>query len=166
MPSTTNRSVARRRSRELVLQGLYQRRLAGNSPTDVRVQLESSKGYERADAEYFDEMWRALAEHADARVDRLAPLLDRKPAELSPIERAILAIGAWELDERPEIPYRVVINEAVELAKGFGATDGHRFVNGVLDKVAREARSARSYPLLAARSSRTSCASLPDNWRW
>ncbi|MCC6380638.1 MAG: transcription antitermination factor NusB [Burkholderiales bacterium] len=142
MRSTTTRSHARRRSRELVLQGLYQRRLAGTSPTEVRVQLESSKGYERADAEYFEAMWRGLGEHADARVESLAPLLDRKPAELSPIERAILAIGAWELDERPEIPYRVVINEAVELAKSFGGIDGHKFVNGVLDRHAASVRAA------------------------
>ncbi len=142
MPSTTPRPAARRRSRELVLQGLYQRRLAGNPPDDVRVQLEASKGYERADAAYFADMWRGLAEQADARVERLAPLLDRKPAELSPIERAILAIGAWELDERPEIPYRVVINEAVELAKSYGGTDGHKFVNGVLDRHAANVRAA------------------------
>ena len=72
----------------------------------------------------------------------LAPHLDRKPAELSPIERAILVIGAWELTTRVDIPYRVVINEAVELAKSFGATDGHRFVNGVLDKLAADARAS------------------------
>lgn len=142
MRSTTTRSAARRRSRELVLQGLYQRRLAGTPPAEVRAQLEASKGYERADAAYFEEMWRGLAEHADSRVERLAPLLDRKPSELSPIEGAIIAIGAWELDERPEIPYRVVINEAVELAKAFGGTDGHKFVNGVLDRHAASARAA------------------------
>lgn len=142
MLSTTPRSAARRRSRELVLQGLYQRRLAGNAPDDVRVQLETSEDYERADAAYFEVMWRALADEADARVERLAPLLDRRPAELSPIERAILAIGAWELDERPEIPYRVVINEAVELAKSYGGTDGHKFVNGVLDRHAASVRAA------------------------
>ena len=72
----------------------------------------------------------------------MAPHLDRKPAELSPIERAILVIGAWELQHRLEVPYRVVINEAVELAKSYGGTDGHRFVNGVLDKVAGTLRAA------------------------
>jgi N utilization substance protein B len=148
MPSTTIRSAARRRSRELVLQGLYQRRLAGNSPTDVRVQLEASKGFERADAPYFADMWLALGEGADAQVERLAPLLDRKPSALSPIERAILAIGAWELESRPEIPYRVVINEAVELAKSYGGIDGHKFVNGVLD---RHAASVRADEIAARR---------------
>jgi len=72
----------------------------------------------------------------------LTPHLDRKPSELSPVERAILVIGAWELERRADIPYKVVINEAVELAKVFGGTDGHRFVNGVLDKLAADARAA------------------------
>lgn len=140
MPSLP-KGAARRRSRELVLQGLYQRRLGGASPVEVRAQLEASRNYARADAEYFEAMWRALAEDADARVDRLAPLLDRKPSELSPIESAILAIGAWELEARPEIPYRVAINEAIELAKTFGGIDGHKFVNGVLDRHAANVRA-------------------------
>ena len=103
MPSTTpSRASGRRRARELVLQGLYQRRLSHNASADVRVQLAESPGYERADADYFDELWRGLADDADALVETLAPLLDRKPAELSPVERAILAIGAWELEHRRE----------------------------------------------------------------
>jgi N utilization substance protein B len=143
MPSTTpSRSQARRRARELVLQGLYQRRLARNDAGEVRMQLVESSGYERADADYFDELWRGLADGADATVERLAPLLDRPPAELSPVERAILAIGAWELEHRPDIPYRVVINEAVELAKSYGGIDGHKFVNGVLDRHAAAVRAA------------------------
>ena len=142
MRSTTTRTSPRRRSRELVLQGLYQRRLSGSPPADVRAHLAESPGFERADGAYFDDLWRGLAEGADAVVERLAPLLDRPPAELSPIERAILAIGAWELEQRPEIPYRVVINEAVELAKSYGGTDGHKFVNGVLDRHAASVRAA------------------------
>ena len=77
----------------------------------------------------------------DALIAALSPHLDRKPAELSPIERAILVIGAWELAHRVEIPYKVVINEAVEIAKSFGGTDGHRYVNGVLDKLATIVRA-------------------------
>ena len=143
MPSTTpSRSNARRRARELVLQGLYQRRLSRNDADEVRMQLAESPGYERADADYFDELWRGLADDADATVERLAPLLDRAPGELSPVERAILAIGAWELEHRPDIPYRVVINEAVELAKSYGGIDGHKFVNGVLDRHAAAVRAA------------------------
>jgi N utilization substance protein B len=144
MSSTTpkaGRSNARRRSRELVLQGLYQRHVSHNDAAAVRMQLAESPGYERADAGYFDELWRGLGEDADAVVERLAPLLDRRPSELSPVERAILAIGAWELERRPDIPYRVVINEAVELAKAYGGTDGHKFVNGVLDRHAAAVRA-------------------------
>ncbi|MCC6197237.1 MAG: transcription antitermination factor NusB [Burkholderiales bacterium] len=133
---------ARRRSRELVLQGLYQRQLSGNAPRAVRDDLAASPGYQRADQPYFDELWRGVTDGYDALLAALAPHLARKPAELSPIERAILLIGAWELAHRPDVPYKVVINEAVELAKVFGATDGHRFVNGVLDKLAADARTA------------------------
>jgi N utilization substance protein B len=142
MPSTTpRRTEARRRARELVLQGLYQRRLSHNAAADVRAQLAESPGFDRADEAYFDELWGGLADGADDQVERLAPLLDRKPAELSPVERAILAIGAWELEHRLDIPYRVVINEAVELAKAYGGTDGHKFVNGVLDRHAAGVRA-------------------------
>ncbi|MFO1324979.1 MAG: transcription antitermination factor NusB [Burkholderiales bacterium] len=132
----------RRRSRELVLQGLYQRQLSGNAARVVRDDLVASPGYLRADKPYFDEMWQGVADGYDGLLASLAPLLDRKPAELSPVERAILVIGAWELTQRADIPYRVVINEAVELAKSFGGTDGHRFVNGVLDRYAADARAA------------------------
>ena len=133
---------ARRRSRELVLQGLYQRQLSGNGAEQVRADLVASKGFERADQAYFDELWRGVTSDYDALVVAVEPHLTRKAADLSPIERAILVIAAWELKARLDIPYRVVINEAVELAKSLGATDGHRFVNGVLDKVAADLRAA------------------------
>lgn len=132
----------RRRARELVLQGLYQRQLSGNGAREVREDLVTSPGYLRADHAYFDELWRGVIDHYDALEAATAPHLSRKPAELSPVERAILVIGAWELRTRLDIPYRVVMDEAVELAKTYGATDGHRFVNGVLDKVAADVRAA------------------------
>jgi N utilization substance protein B len=135
-------SSPRRRSRELALQGLYQRDLSGNAAQDVRDDLVASKGYERADRAFFDELWQGVTRDYDSLMAAVEPYLARKAADLSPIERAILVIGAWELRSRPDIPYRVVINEAVELAKDFGATDGHRFVNGVLDKVAADLRAA------------------------
>ncbi len=141
MPSTSKTSQ-RRRSRELVLQGLYQRQLSGNAARDVHNDLAASPGFLRADQSYFDELWSGIADDYDALLAALAPHLDRKPGALSPVERAILIIGAWELTRRVEIPYRVVINEAVELAKAFGGTDGHRYVNGVLDKFAARARAA------------------------
>jgi transcription antitermination protein NusB len=142
MPSPTPaRITPRRRARELVLQGLYQRQLADNAIDDVRAQLADSAGYARADQAFFGELWSGVARDFDPLLQDVAPLLDRPLAELSPIERAILAIGAWELAHRLDTPYRVVINEAVELAKSYGGTDGHKFVNGVLDKLAARVRA-------------------------
>jgi N utilization substance protein B len=135
------RTTPRRRSRELVLQGLYQRQLSHNTADAVRLDLAASQGYQRADQPYFGELWDGVIREHDALLAALAPHLDRKAAELSPIERAVLVIGAWELSHRLEIPYKVVINEAVEIARSFGGTDGHRFVNGVLDKLAADVRA-------------------------
>jgi N utilization substance protein B len=132
----------RRRAREFVLQGLYQRQLSGNPGDAIRAQLAEAGGFPKADADYFDALWSGVTSDYDSLVVLLAPYLDRRAAELSPIERAILVIGAWELKDRVEIPCRVVINEAIELAKSYGGTDGHRFVNGVLDKLAATLRAA------------------------
>ncbi|MEO8344236.1 MAG: transcription antitermination factor NusB [Betaproteobacteria bacterium] len=134
------RTTPRRRARELVLQGLYQRQLSHNNADIVRVDLAASQGYQRADQPYFGELWDGVTRDSDALMTALTPHLDRKPSELSPVEKAILIIGAWELAHRLEIPYKVVINEAVEIAKSFGGTDGHRYVNGVLDKFAAGVR--------------------------
>jgi len=142
------RTTPRRRARELVLQGLYQRQLSRNDADAVRVDLAASQGFLRADQPYFGELWDGVTREGDELLKALTPHLDRPPAELSPIERAILVIGAWELAHRVEIPYKVVINEAVEIAKSFGGTDGHRYVNGVLDKLAA---SVRATEIAAAR---------------
>ena len=131
----------RRRARELVLQGLYERQLAGSPPATIAGDLAASTGYRRADQGYFDALWSGVVGDYEALVARLAPHLDRAPGALSPIERGVLVIGAWELVHRPEIPYRVVINEAVDIAKEYGGTDGHKFVNGVLDKLASDVRA-------------------------
>jgi N utilization substance protein B len=136
------RSSPRRRAREFVLQGLYQRQLSGNSPDAIRAQLTEAGGFPKADDAYFDALWAGVNLEYDALVELLAPCLDRRAAQLSPIERAILVIGAWELRNRLEIPCRVAINEAIELAKAYGGTDGHKFVNGVLDKLALTLRAA------------------------
>ncbi|MEO6928692.1 MAG: transcription antitermination factor NusB [Casimicrobiaceae bacterium] len=142
MPSPTpTRTTPRRRARELVLQGLYQRQLAGNAIDFVRAQLVDGDAYARADQAFFDELWAGVTRDFDPLLAAIAPLLDRPLAELSPIERSIIAIGAWELANRLDTPYKVVINEAVELAKSFGATGGHKFVNGVLDKHAASVRA-------------------------
>ena len=139
---TRTRPVPRRRAREFALQGLYQHQLSGNTRAAIRAQLAEAGGFAKADAAYFDKLFAGVTGAYDSLVELIAPHLDRRPAELSPIERAILVIGAWELKDRVEIPCRVVINEAIELAKSYGGTDGHRFVNGVLDKLAATLRAA------------------------
>lgn len=136
----TSTNPKRRRARELVLQGLYQRQLSGNADDAIRLQLFESERAVDADRDYLAELWRGVIADYDALMAALAPHASRAIRDLSPIERAILAIGAWELLRRVDVPYKVVIDEAVELAKDFGATDGHRFVNGVLDKLAARVR--------------------------
>jgi N utilization substance protein B len=131
---------ARRRAREYALQGLYQWLVAGGDPRAIGEQLASDDAFGKADAAFFHELLEGTV--ADARELELAlgPALDRKPDELSPVERAVLLIGVYELKHRQDVPYRVAINEAVELAKSFGGTDGYKYVNGVLDKVAATLR--------------------------
>ena len=127
---------ARRRSRELALQGLYAWQLSGDDAAGLQAQLAESGGFGKADAKYFARLLQGTIEHAAALELLIAPALDRKPKELSPVEHGILLLAAFELKNAPDIPYKVVINEAVELAKSFGGTDGHKYVNGVLDKLA------------------------------
>ena len=134
-------ATPRRRARELVMQGLYERQLSGGADDGIAQSLAASPGHERADDAYFRELWRGVTGEYDALLAAVAPDVDRGVAALAPIERALLAIGAWELAHRPDIPYRVVIDEAVELAKSYGGTDGHKFVNAVLDKVAARLRA-------------------------
>ncbi len=126
----------RHRSREYALQGVYQWLLAGGTSADIVRQLGEDVHFERADAEFAASTVRGTIAAAAELEVIIAPSLDRKLDFVSPVERAILLIGAFELRDRPEIPYRVIINEAIELAKSFGGTDGHKFVNGVLDKIA------------------------------
>jgi N utilization substance protein B len=131
----------RRRARELALQGIYQWRLTGDDDAQIEKQIRDEKGSGRYDTKFFSGLLRGvLMQHADLE-QAVIPHLDRDLAELSPVEFAVLMVGAYELLHHPETPYRVVINEAVELAKTFGGTDGHKFVNGVLDKLAAEVRA-------------------------
>ena len=131
---------ARRVSRELALQGLYQWMYTGATAAVVLRNLSELEGYDTADAEFLSSALKGtIGESEDLRA-RLEPLADRKWDEVSPIEKAILLMGAWELVHNPAIPYRVTINEAIELGKRFGGTDGHKYVNGVLDKLAQAVR--------------------------
>jgi transcription antitermination protein NusB len=125
--------TARRRSREIALQALYAWQLAGGNPLD---ELRSLDEEGHADRELAEALVRGVLERAEELKSLIAPCLDRDFARLSPVERAILYIGAFELQAHPETPFKVVVNEAVELGKSFGGTGGHKFVNGVLEKLA------------------------------
>ena len=135
---------ARRRSRELAMQGLYQWLLSGEGSGAIQAHIETSPGFDRADRAHFDTLLHGAIREAE-EIDRLIlPCLDREMNHLSPVERATLMIGCYELLRHQEIPYRVVINEAVELAKSFGGTDGYKYVNGVLDKLAGTIRPSET----------------------
>ncbi len=133
---------ARRRSREFALQGLYSWLLSGGGEADPSSQFADARGFDKCDKPFFLSLLQGTTQSAAELEALLQPLLDRKVQSLSPVERAILMLAAWELKSSDEVPYRVVINEAVELAKTYGGTDGHKYVNGVLDKLARSLREA------------------------
>ncbi|MGE5468410.1 MAG: transcription antitermination factor NusB [Ignavibacteria bacterium] len=130
----------RRRAREFVVQGLYQHLVAGQDVAGIEAQAAGVAGFEKGDVELYQALLNDTLQDEAALRELLAPHIDRKWEEVSPIERGILLLGACELKSHPETPYRVIINEAIELAKTFGGTDGHKFVNGVLDKLAPELR--------------------------
>jgi N utilization substance protein B len=136
----------RRRSREFALQGLYQWQLAHTDSKTIANQLAEARGFDKIDTEYFSVLLDGAIEHAATLERELAPCLDRRFSELSPVERGILLLAGYELMNQPQVPYRVVINEAVELAKTYGGTDGHKFVNGVLDKLAARLRALEVRP--------------------
>ena len=133
---------ARSLARKLAMQALYQWQLTGQSAAELRNQYAEEEGWGEADADYFRELLNGITEGAAGLDAALAGLIDRPVGQLDPVERAVLLIGLYELGHRPEVPWRVVINEGVELAKRFGATDGHKFVNAVLDRASRSLRAA------------------------
>lgn len=140
-PAQSQAKSARHRARELALQAIYQWRMSGGDHLEIEKTTRAEKSLGRFDVELYSQLLRGVVEHNQALVVALAPHLDRDMDELSPIEFSVLLLGAFELIRHPEVPYRVVINEAVELAKTFGGTDGHKFVNGVLDKLAAQVRA-------------------------
>ena len=143
-PSTRRSTAksARRRSRELALQGLYEWLLGGADAGVIDAHVREQDGFDKCDTAHFDLLLHGVIREATAIDAVLAAHIDRKAELLSPIEHAALMIGAFELMHCIEIPYRVAINEAVELAKSFGGTDGHKYVNGVLDKAAAALRAS------------------------
>jgi N utilization substance protein B len=132
---------SRRRARELALQGLYQWLVGGQDAPAILAHLAEGDAYAAAEADYVEALLRGVMGDAPALREALVPCLDRKPEALSPVEHAILLIGAYELMHHPEVPRRVVINEAIEIAKVFGGTDGYKYVNGVLDRLAANVRA-------------------------
>ena len=132
---------SRRRSREFALQGLYQWLISGSDAGTIDAHMREQEGFTQADAAHFDALLHGCIQEAADLDALLARHVDRRTTELSPIEHGVLMIGTYELKHCIDVPYRVAINEAVELAKSFGGTDGHKYVNGVLDKTAAALRS-------------------------
>ena len=133
--------AARTRARGFAVQALYQVLVGRNPPEDVDAFTRELSGFNKADSVHFDALLHGCAAQAEALDAHILPLLDRKMAEISPIEHAVLWIGAYEMQHCIDIPWRVVINECIELAKEFGGTDGHKYVNAVLNGLAPTLRS-------------------------
>jgi N utilization substance protein B len=143
-------SVARSKARRFAVQALYQWQMAGQDLNDIEAQFLSEMPVRKVDVAYFQELLHRIPARVDELDALLAGHLDRSIDELDPVERAVLRLGVYELAERLDIPFRVVINEAVELAKVFGAEQSHRYINGVLDKLAAQLRTIE----VAARNKR------------
>jgi N utilization substance protein B len=149
--TTVRPKSSRRRSREFAVQGLYEWLLSGGEPGVIDAHVREQEGFDKCDAAHFDALLHGcIAEAVD--IDAvLTRHVDRKTTELSPVEHGVLMIGTYELKHCIDIPYKVAINEAVELAKSFGGTDGHKYVNGVLDKAAVDLRPVEVEAFRASR---------------
>lgn len=141
MSNKQNPAHARKRARRLALQALYQWQLSGLDLNKIEQQFIQEQDMRRADVEYFSELLHKVPACLDELDKELLPYLDRSVEEVDPIERALLRLGAYELKFKMEVPYKVVINEGVNLAKTFGSADSHKFINGILDKVAKQLRA-------------------------
>lgn len=136
----------KQRARKLVVQALYQWALANDPVFEIEAQFCSIQNMDRVDTAYFSKLLRGVIENLDTIETALLPFLDRPLTSLSIIELAVLRMGAFELFHCPEVPYRVVLDEAVSLAKAFGTQEGHRYVNGVLNNLARSVRTLEIRP--------------------
>ena len=154
-PSARKRSSSkstRRRSRELALQGLYEWLVSAAPVADINAHMREQEDFEKCDAAHFEALLHGCIAEATDIDTLLTRYVDRKTTLLSPIEHGVLMIGVYELTHCVEIPYKVAMNEAVELAKSFGGTDGHKYVNGVLDKAAAALRPVEVDAARAARA--------------
>lgn len=143
----------RSRAREFAVQGLYQSVVGKNQPADIDAFTRDLSGFSKADAVHFDALLHGCIAQADAADQLISTRLDRPLAEISPIERVVLWIGVYEMQHCLDVPWRVVLNECVELAKEFGGTDGHKYVNAVLNGLAPELRAVEVQADRAARPS-------------
>lgn len=132
--------AARRKAREYAMQAIYQWQMTGNALNEIEAQFMATMNSKKVDTVYFQELFHGVLTDMDEIDQVLSPAVDREIEEIDPVERAIIRLSAFELKSRIDIPRRVVINEGIELAKTFGATDGHKFINGVLDKISKELR--------------------------
>jgi len=137
-------AAERRKARHYGMQALYQWHMAGASLATIEAEFRDDYDFDKVDLEYFQALVHEVPACIDELEEILTPLLDRQLDELDPIERTLLRMGTFELAKRIDVPYKVVINEAVALAKKFGATDGHKYINGVLDKAARQLRKVET----------------------
>ena len=145
---TRNRFESRRRARRRALQALYQWHLTGQDVGEIIIQFREEQDFSNVDTELFATLVRKVSRDRDSIDEKIEPFLDRKLAQLDVIEHVILSIGVYELLNSIEVPHQVVIDEAINLAKQFGAEQGHSFINGVLDKAARQMRDPASLLLL------------------
>jgi len=136
----TKGAGARTRARELMVQALYQKQIAGHSTSELVAQFHEQVAYERVDQPFFDEQFPAISNPQEELEKKVDELIDRPLQQLDPVELAILLIGVYELESRIDIPYRVVINECVNLAKRFGSIEGHKYINACLDLAAKSFR--------------------------
>lgn len=135
-----HKTAARRKARRFAMQALYQWQMTRDSLSGIETQFRTDNDMRKTDVDYFHEILHGVPECLDDIDTAIKPFLDRELNELDQVERAILRLSTYELIKRVDVPYRVVINEGIELAKTFGATESHKYVNGILDKVAQRAR--------------------------
>jgi len=137
-------TAQRKKARKLVLQALYQWQISGSGIAQVEAEFRSDNDFDRIDALYFGELFRQIPKEVTELDQLIEPFLDRAISDVDPVEMNLLRMGVYEFKHRLDVPYRVVINEAVELAKLFGGTDGHKYINSILDKLSLRLRAAET----------------------